>query len=91
MKIVFGLIAIIGATANIYYHYHYALANYPKSKQWHIKIFATAFIAGSMGFLALPSSVGLIECLFAVGGGILLAIVSLFLFPHNIQYIIPKR
>jgi hypothetical protein len=91
MRTLFAVISIGAVSLNAYYHYQYARANYPKSRSWYTKICLSAFVAGACGFLSLLQELGTVEYLFAIGGGILLATASLFLFPHSAQYIIPKR
>lgn len=92
MKILLWLTAVGTLILEVYLQYQYARAGYPESRQWRLLLFTSGFLAVAIGgaaVTAVPSSVqevivllGFAAALGGLGFG--------FLFPINMQNIIPK-
>jgi len=93
MRILLWLAAVGILILGVYLQYQYARANYPESVKWRLLLFISGFLAVATGGAAvteIPSSsqeVILLLVFAAALGGLGFG----FLFPINMQNIIPKR
>lgn len=76
-----------------YLHVRYARANYPTSSRWKWTLFLAGFIPGAVGLATILYQEATIPELlfFSLVTGVFIGLISLFLFPSNMQYIYPKR
>lgn len=78
-----------------YIHYLHGKENYPLSNQWRILLFSAGFLPGVLGFSALMLTTGEEETFrilaFGLIGGLVLGMISLFLFTQKMKTIVPPQ
>lgn len=88
MRILYIIVAVVSLSMLIYYEYQVAKKGYPASPKWYLLFTVTGFIVGFGGFLALVPQFGLPEYLFAVGTGVMMALIFTLLFPLYLKWVI---
>jgi len=84
---------ILSAFITVYMQLRYARENYPDRFRWRLVLFFSAFVCGAIGAITFLYQIATWRdlLLFAILAGLFSGIIFTFLFPSNIQRIIPKR
>ena len=91
--LVFVTIIVLGVVG-IRLQLRHAEANYPSSWRWRLALFAPPFLLFSLLGYVIASSgdnTALFKVLFGFAVGLFAGLSYTFLFPRNLQNVIPKR
>lgn len=86
-----GLLLVAGIVLGIT-HYQFAKANYPKSREWTIRLLLVGYFAGSAAtWVAIDHSIVHSLLLAALVGGPITSYISLKLIPQRSKTFMPPR
>jgi hypothetical protein len=92
MRLVLILLCLVSFGVGSYVLIRYAKGELPKYRLWRLKLFGSGFASGALGAWAIFYSLPWNELLIAmILQGLVLALLTTYALPYNIQEWYPKR